>query len=210
MRLSPRSRWLLAAAAFLMATLYVLPIWKVALSAPQYPEGLGMFIRLSTITGFEPNDLENINNLNHYIGMQRIVPESIPELQFLPYVVAGLIALALVAALTGRRSLAVTWVVLFALLAIGGLADFYRWSYDYGHNLDVENAIIKIPGMSYQPPLLGTKKLLNFTATSLPALGGIAAAVSLALGVVALWSDRTRGRGTVAPAAIGETHTAVV
>jgi hypothetical protein len=176
-----------------MGTLYVLPIWRVALSAPQYPEGLGMFIRISTITGFKPNDLENINNLNHYIGMQRIVPESIPELQFLPHVVAGLIAVALGAAIAGRRWLAVTWLVLFALLAIGGLADFYRWSYDYGHNLDLENAILKIPGMSYQPPLIGTKKLLNFTATSLPALGGIAAAISFMLGVIALWIDRRRG-----------------
>jgi hypothetical protein len=193
MRLTSRSRWLLAAAAFLMGTLYVLPIWKVALTAPQYPEGLGMFIRISTITGFKPNDLENINNLNHYIGMQRIVPESIPELQFLPYVVAGLIAVALAAAVTGRRWLAATWVVLLALLAIGGLADFYRWSYEYGHNLDLENAILKIPGMTYQPPIIGTKKLLNFTATSLPALGGIAAALAFLLGVSALWLERRRG-----------------
>lgn len=192
MRLSTRSRWLLVVAAFLMGTLYVLPIWRVALTAPQYPEGLGMHIRIATITGFKPNDLDNINNLNHYIGMQRIVPESIPELRILPFVVAGLILVALVAALTGRRWLAGTWVVLFAVLAVAGLADFYRWSYDYGHNLDFENAIIKIPGMTYQPPLLGTRQLLNFTATSLPAIGGILAAVALMLGVLALWIDRPR------------------
>ena len=192
MRLSTRSRWLMAAAAFLMGALYVLPIWKVALKAPQYPEGLGMMIRISTITGFKPNDLENINNLNHYIGMQRIVPESIPELRYFPWIVAGLIALALVAAITGRRWIAGVWVVLFATLAVAGLADFYRWSYDYGHNLDMENAILKIPGMTYQPPLIGTKKLLNFTATSLPGLGGIAAALALMLGAAALWLDRRR------------------
>ena len=60
---------------------------------------------------------------------------------------------------------------LFAAGALAGLADFYRWGYDYGHNLDPE-AIIKIPGMSYQPPLIGTKQLLNFQATSWPASGG--------------------------------------
>jgi flagellar motor component MotA len=46
--------------------------------------------------------------------------------------------------------------------------------------------------MTYQPPLIGTKKLLNFTATSLPGLGGIAAVLALMLGVAALWLDRRR------------------
>ncbi len=199
MRLSTRSRWLLVVAAFLMGTLYLVPIWKIGLTAPQYPEGLGMHIRISTITGFTPNDLNNINNLNHYIGMRRIVPESIPELRILPWIVAALIVVGVAAAASGRRWLAVTWVVLFAALAVGGLADFYRWSYDYGHNLDLENAILKIPGMSYQPPIFGTRKLLNFTATSLPALGGIAAGISLLLGVIALRIDRRR---VTTPAAV--------
>ena len=48
-----------------------------------------------------------------------------------------------------------------------GFVDFYLWGYDYGHNLDTEHAIIKVPGMSYQPPLIGSKKLLNFKAISL-------------------------------------------
>ena len=39
--------------------------------------------------------------------------------------------------------------------APSGLIDFWRWAYDYGHNLDSEHAIIKIPGMTYQPPLIG-------------------------------------------------------
>lgn len=73
-----------------------------------------------------------------------------------------------------------------------GLVDFWRWEYDYGHDLDTENAIIKIPGMNYQPPLIGSKQLLNFRATSLPAAGGICLMAALALGVVALVVDRRR------------------
>ena len=50
-------------------------------------------------------------------------------------------------------------------------------SFDVGHapveSLE-EVAIIKIPGMTYQPPLIGSKKLLNFRATSWPHTGGIA------------------------------------
>jgi copper chaperone NosL len=36
----------------------------------------------------------------------------------------------------------------------------------------LEHASIKIPGMTYQPPLIGSKQLLNFTATSMPDIGG--------------------------------------
>jgi hypothetical protein len=193
MTLSKRSRILLALAALLLAAAYVLPLWSVSLIAPQYPEGLGMRIWLNTISGAKPNDLENINNLNHYIGMKRIVPESIPELRLMPIAVGALLALGLAVAALGRRSLARVWVGLFLVLAVAGLIDFYRWEYDYGHNLDTEDAIIKVPGMNYQPPLIGSKKLLNFTATSYPALGGICVMASLGLGVLVLFAERGSG-----------------
>ncbi|MGH7695167.1 MAG: hypothetical protein ACRENH_09300, partial [Gemmatimonadaceae bacterium] len=77
---------------------------------------------------------------------------------------------------------------------IAGLADFWKWEYDYGHDLDMENAIIKVPGMNYQPPLIGSKQLLNFTATSLPAAGAIVLGVSLTLAVLALLGDRSTKR----------------
>jgi hypothetical protein len=192
--MSSRSRLLLALAALLAAAAFVLPLWSVFLHAPQYPEGLGMRIWIHTVTGLKPNDLESINNLNHYIGMKRIVPEAIPELRFMPYALGGLVALGLLSALRASRRLARIWVAAFLLLAIAGLADFWKWEYDYGHDLDTENAIIKVPGMNYQPPLIGTKQLLNFSATSLPASGAIVLGVSLALGVFALISDRSTKR----------------
>jgi len=55
--------------------------------------------------------------------------------------------------------------------AVAALGDFYRWGYEYGHNLD-PNAAIQVPGMSYQPPVIGYKNLLNFGAWSLPDVGG--------------------------------------
>src|SRR6185295_3573634 len=98
MTLSTRSRALLAIAALLLTAVYFLPLWSVSLLAPQYPEGLGMRIWINTIAGAKPNDLDSINNLNHYIGMMRIVPESIPELKLMPIVVGGLIVLGLAVA----------------------------------------------------------------------------------------------------------------
>jgi hypothetical protein len=187
--MSVRARLLLAAASLLLGVAFVLPIWVVYLQAPQYPEGLGMLIRVNDIVGLKPNDLGNINNLNHYIGMKRIVPESIPELRFMPWILAALMATGLAAAAAGRRWLARAWVGGFIIVALAGLVDFYRWEYDYGHDLDLENAIIKIEGMSYQPPLIGSKQLLNFRATSLPAGGGYALIASLALGVLVVVMD---------------------
>ena len=169
--MSRSSRLILAVVALAMALAFPLPLWHIALKAPQYPEGLGLYIAINRIEGQSPHDLGNINNLNHYIGMKVITPEDIPELRFMPYVLAGLIGLGLVAAAAGKRWLLAIWVGVFAVGSLAGLGDFYRWGYDYGHNLD-PNAIIKVPGMTYQPPLIGGKQLLNFHAASWPAAGG--------------------------------------
>jgi copper chaperone NosL len=173
----------LVAAALLLGVTFVRPLWHIGLIAPQYPEGIGMYIWSSQITGQKPHDLQSINGLNHYIGMKAIIPESIPELRFMPMFIGGLIGLALLAALVRKRPLLYAWTGLFALLAVAGLADFWKWGYDYGHNLD-PTAAIKVPGMAYQPPLIGTKQILNFQATAWPALGGWCVVAALALGVV--------------------------
>lgn len=181
-----RSRITLAVASLVLCLAYVFPIWKIDLEAPQYPEGLGMYIWVHTVTGQQPNDLDNINNLNHYIGMKRIEPDAIPELRMMPWIIGALALFGLVTVATGKKRLLYAWVAVFFVVAVVGLVDFYLWEYDYGHNLDQEKAIIKIPGMSYQPPLIGSKQLLNFTAHSWPALGGIAVFVSFGLGLAVM------------------------
>src|SRR5690242_4917909 len=184
--MSTLSRALTAIGASLLVALYFAPLWSIQLFAPQYPEGLGMHIRLTTVAGDRPNDLQTINQLNHYIGMKVIEPEAIPELRYFPIVVGVLIALGLLAALVGKRRLVIAWLAGLAAFGVAGLADFWRWSYDYGHNLDFEHAVIKVPGMTYQPPIIGTKQLLNFTASSWPAAGAYIALAAFALGLLAL------------------------
>jgi hypothetical protein len=192
------SRLLVALASVLLLGLYALPLWSVHLEAPQYPEGLGMQIHVNTVKGTTEFDLQKINNLNHYIGMKAIEPDAIPELRWMPWIVAALAAGGLAAAALGRRAPLALWLGAFALLGLVGLADFWKWEYEYGHDLDPA-AIIKIPGMSYQPPLVGSKQLLNFVATSWPAAGGWLAALAFALGATAL-AIRSR-RGGAAPSA---------
>lgn len=172
---------------------YIFPLWSINLTAPQYPEGMGMKIWINKITGKKPHDLQNINGLNHYIGMKEIHAESIPELRFMKYIVGFLILLGTVAAVTRRRGLLATFVVISIIVALAGLADFYRWGYDYGHDLDPD-APIKMPGMTYQPPILGSKQLLNITATSFPAMGGIMMITAVGLGFMAMLLEWRRGR----------------
>src|SRR5690606_4258988 len=182
MLIRTRSRLIIALAALLLVPVYVLPLWTIDLEAPQYPEGIGMEIMVNTIRGQNEWDLQNINGLNHYIGMKEIHPESIPELKVMPWLLGALCVVGLVAAGTGRKRVLQAWVILFVLLGAAGLVDFWLWGYDYGHNLNPD-AAIKVPGMVYQPPLIGSKQLLNFTAHSWPGAGGILMFVSLGLGM---------------------------
>jgi hypothetical protein len=180
------SRLLLAFASSLLLVALVLPLWRVQLVAPQYPEGLGMEIRANTVRGAKEHDLGSINSLNHYIGMKTIEPDEIPELRIIPWVFGALAITGAIAALVGRRRLTIAWLATFVAAGLVGLWDFYRWEYSYGHDLDLQHAIIKVPGMSYQPPLIGSKQLLNFVATSWPASGSIVLGLAFTLGVAAL------------------------
>lgn len=126
-----------------------------------------MKIWLNRLTG----DVEIINGLNHYIGMKKISAEMFPELQYLVYIVAFFIAYGLLIAITGSRKILFGYLVISVIGAVFALWDFYRWGYQYGHDLNPD-APIKVPGMAYQPPVVGHKKLLNFDAYSLPDIGG--------------------------------------
>lgn len=184
----------LAVSLALLAT-FLLPLWKINLHAAQYPEGLGIRIWLSTVKGAGLNDLANINELNHYIGMKRIEPDAIPELRFMPPIVLALAALGLLAAALGRRWLLNLWGSAFILVATAGLVDFYRWLYDYGHDL-APDAAIQVPGMVYTPPLIGSKTLLNFTADSWPGAGGWIAILAGALAGLAMLHEFRAWRST--------------
>lgn len=190
--MNARARTLVLVAVALLATGFFLPLWRVDLIAPQYPEGLGMLIRIDGVDGLKEKDLASINGLNHYIGMKAIEPDAIPELRYMPWILGGLIAIGLGVAALGRRLPLYGWGLLLVGVMGLGLWDYWRWGYDYGHDLDHEHAIIKIPGMTYSPPVLGRKKLLNFTATSWPSYGGLAMALAGGLVAYASWTTRRR------------------
>ncbi|HEY3252216.1 MAG TPA: hypothetical protein VGK25_13990 [Ignavibacteria bacterium] len=165
--MNKKSRIIIIIASISLISAFFFPLWDIALEAPQYPEGLGMKIWINKISG----DLQTINGLNHYIGMKKIEPDSIKELTIMPYIVGLLTIAGIITGFLGRKKILMAWVILFIIAGITGGVDFYMWEYDYGHNLN-EEAAIKIPGMTYQPPIIGSKQLLNFTAHSYPETAG--------------------------------------
>lgn len=154
------------ASLLLLAALFV-PLWRIELDAPQYPEGLALLIYPGKLGG----DVEIINGLNHYIGMKTLHAEDFIEFTLLPFIIGGFAVLITSAGLLKKRKWFYFVFILFLLFGILAMADFWRWEYDYGHDLD-PNAAIKVPGMAYQPPLIGYKQLLNFAAYSIPDIGG--------------------------------------
>lgn len=161
------SRILLIVAAGLLVYSVYAPIWQIDLDAPQYPEGLNLKIFADKLGG----DVEIINGLNHYIGMKTLHAEDFIEFSILTYIIFFYAAFALAAAVLGKKKILYTLFSLFVLFGIIAMVDFWRWEYNYGHDLDPHAAII-VPGMAYQPPLIGFKQLLNFGAYSIPDTGG--------------------------------------
>ncbi len=189
---------LMIIAALGMLILFIFPMWRITLYAPQYPQGVTMYIWINKIGGDEPATLQNINILNHYVGMKYIEPESIPELKYFPYIIVALTVLGLVAAFSNRPKFWLYWALLVSGLALLGIYDFYLWEYEYGHNLSPD-APMKFPGASFQPPLIGTKVILNFVAESFPHTGGIGAMISILLAYLAWFLNlkNTRKNETV-------------
>lgn len=140
-----------------------------------------MDIWINNITG----DVKIISALNHYIGMKHIEVQMFPEFSYMIYIVGFLIAFGFITALVNKRLVLWIFVLLLVATGVAALVDFWLWGYDYGHNLDPTAAIV-VPGMSYQPPLIGTKQLLNFTAFSGPDIGGWMFMVSALLAIGAL------------------------
>ena len=197
---------LMALAGLFLIPVFWLPLWSIGIVAPQYREGMGMFIGLRDIWGHAAHDIQNINILNHYIGMKPIVASEVDVLTIMPWVVAGLLVTALLVAAIGRRSLVGVWLGAFVVLGAAGMYEFYSWNYDYGHNLSPD-APLKVPGMTYTPPIIGSKTLLTIEANSYPSWGTLMITLSFlaALGAMGIAESRlgVAVRGLVGKSRLG-------
>lgn len=190
----PLHRALLIIGGLALLSVIALPIWRIELDAAQYPEGLELLIYSYKLDG----QVEIINGLNHYIGMKTLHAEDFIEFTVLPYLIGIYGLFFIIVGLLARRKLVYILFGAFLLFGIVAMADFWQWLYNYGHDLDPA-APIKVPGMAYQPPMIGFKQLLNFGAFSIPDIGGwifIACGVLVAYCTVAEWRIAKKTQGS--------------
>ena len=88
--------------SLLLLGLFKFPLWNIMLGAPQYPNPLGMNIHLNGIQGVEEFDIQNIDGLNHYIGMKTIPKaEDMWEFAVFPKVILGMSLLGVLIGILG-------------------------------------------------------------------------------------------------------------
>ncbi len=159
------SRLLLLAAAVTIGVSLFFPLWKMHLVAPQYSDGLDLYIFPYKIQGGGLNGqhLNEINGLNHYIGMKPLQAADFMEMR---------------------------WMPLFAVYSYFGLfsiGSFWYRLYEYGHSLDPHAPVHIKP---FTPMLIGVKQIANFREYSFPQAGAYLLCVSVLLIVLAGWFSR--------------------
>jgi hypothetical protein len=200
LELGPRG--LLLVAALLLLPTYFLPLWKLTMFAPQYPDGLRLGIYSWKLEGGNRGqDIKEINLLNHYIGMKDLSTADFTEFKWMPFVLGAFALLFLRTSLLGRVVTLVDMVVVFLYFGAFSLWSFAYKLYRYGHDLAPTAAVKVAP---FMPPMFGHRKLANFEVYSYPAAGSYALlGVALALGAAFFFAWRD-ARAELA----GETRTA--
>ena len=173
--------WLFGGAALLLVISILLPYWHLRLEAPQYPDGLNIRAYVNRLEG----DVVELENLNHYVGLQSFENGAVLERSVSVYAILMLAGLLVAAFVVHSR-----WVVilvapalLFPLFFIG---DLQYWLWRYGHELDPRAPLADAVG-EFTPPIFGPASIANFDTWALPGFGLIlafAAAGLVAAGLI--------------------------
>jgi hypothetical protein len=179
-----RPRALLLAATLLLVPAYLTPLWTLTMYAPQYPEGLRLYIYAHRLDGGnDGRDVTEINVLNHYIGMRDLATADFTEFKWIPFVLGALGLLFVRAAVLGKTRHLVDVLVLYVYFGVFSFVSFGYKLYHYGHDL-APTASVKVP--PFMPPLFGGKQLANFEVYSYPGAGSYALFALFAALVAAL------------------------
>jgi hypothetical protein len=163
------ARIALAVAIIPLVLSFQFPLWKIRLEAPQYPNGLYMDIYSHKLDGGNKGQhINEINTLNHYIGMHKIDRAELSDLDWIPFALGVLILLTLRTAAIGNVRSLVDLGVLTVYISGFAMARFVYKLYVFGHNLD-PTAPFKVK--PFTPAILGTKQIANFTTHSMPQTG---------------------------------------
>ena len=186
--LNVASRLLLLAAAGAFIAAVFLPLWQIHLMAPQYREGLSLHIYSHQLVGGNGGqDLNEINVLNHYIGMKPLAQADFVEMKWIPFALGVFTLLALRAAAIGRMVSLVDLLVLFLYFGAFSMGTFYFRLVRYGHDLDPHAPMTIEP---FTPVMLGSQQIANFVQTSLPQSGAWFLALVPLFIAAAMWLSR--------------------
>ena len=186
--LSLRARLVVFVGVVVLAAGAFLPLWRIQLVAPQYAEGLTLEIYAHSIeAGNDGQDLQEINTLNHYIGMKAIHEADFVEMQWIPFAIGVFALLGLRAVAIGRIGSLVDLGVLFCYFTVFSMGAFAYRLYTYGHQLDPKAPMTIEP---FMPVLIGRQQIANFVQTSLPLAGSLCLALFLPALAGAIWLSR--------------------
>lgn len=184
-KLSLVSSLLLALSALLIVASVFFPYWKMVFFAPQYPEGLNIIVFPNKLEG----EIDIVNGLNHYIGMENFSAENFPELNYLLSIMIGLGVITLLTAIIRKKAMLYGVIGLFGILGILGVYDLSSALKKFGTNLD-PMAPIKID--PFVPPILGHNTVANFVTESMLGYGTYFLIAAFILLLIPLWKDRKR------------------
>lgn len=168
-----------------------LPIWYVALEAPNYPktafpEGIPVWFHVDGFSG----DIHEMNTINHYVGMYPMEAGARHERAAGPFIMLGMtFLLVLFLACHTRWS---AWLLLPTALFPPGFFAFYAgWMYWFGHNMQDWGAF-KIK--AFMPTALGVGHIAHFTTKSFPSIGFYVWVVIAILSILAILARRKECR----------------
>jgi len=180
------------AAAGLLLLAATQPLWTMTLHAPQYPAGLELTAYGTRLEG----DLQEVNAVNHYVGVRPIDTDDIQELKLFPFALTGLVAAVVLGGFLARAGI-VRWLIGLGVtaFALGFLIDLQWWLYRSGHDRSLD-APYRID--DFTPRVLGGTTVVNFESQTMVAIGFwliVAAALLLLAGpplvrfLVASWQN---------------------
>ena len=158
------------------------PLWRISMNAPQYPDGLYMDIYSHKLVGGnDGHDIQEINVLNHYIGMHTITREELRDLDWIPFAMIAMALLSLRAALLGNVRTIIDLSMVAAYVSLVAFGRFVYMLWEFGHDLDPKAPVDVEP---FMPVVFGSKKIANFMTHSMPQFGSVLMGVF----VVGVWS----------------------
>ena len=165
---------------------FLFPLWRISMEAPQYPDGLRMDIYSHALVGGnDGHDVQEINTLNHYIGMHTITRDELRDLDWLPFGIVAMALLALRAALLGNVRTIIDLSMIAAYISSVAFGRFVYMLWEFGYHLDPKAPVHVQP---FMPAVVGSKKIANFTTHSMPQLGSLLlGAFTLGVWGVTLW-----------------------